>query len=490
MDSFAASDFENIQIPSFPIDSPTSGDAFASLPESFQVAPGRDVWPAMINEESLLPWIDVFFKRLHPTLPILDRATLYHDMLLRKHKTDKQYGSMLLSLCAFAMTQPVQIEEHASLPSRTVQARIMMEEAVKMRVTADFGENPCIPSVLTSFFLFAYLFGNNRHKAAWHKLREAVDLACSLGMQDLTAYEQLAIRDREQWIRTYLVLSVTERAYALQQRHPIGFRGRPSMFAKMMQDFGSDSGEASVVGLISEEKADVMALTGLLYLMESFDAIDENIVGCWNGHCAMSDGQCSSFDRRLAIKAFRALRVTRESSFSGTLSIAPSIVPLSLPELGESQQADISMTQLWLTNRLWNLCWTHNLVLNRSEHLELSSDFPIYVAEAALLRAQSLDMRAMEVHGLGLAEKIFDISSGALTTLRQLPDCGLSIIDAPLDRSRLDCSLLHSSHYSGQQLTVQEIIQGLGRILHEFRNGQHPYATRFLTELSTVPSLQ
>jgi hypothetical protein len=211
MNTLSGENLDNIQIPSFPIDSPAADDTFASLSESFQESAGKDVWPPLINEESLLPWIDVFFKRLHPTLPILDRTTLYHDMLLRKHKTDKQYGSMLLSLCAFAMTQPVQIEEHDSLPSRTVQARMMVEEAVKMRATADFGETPCIPSILATFFLFACLFGGSRHRAAWHKLREAVDLACSLGMQDLAAYEKLAVRDRDQWIRTYLVLSVTER---------------------------------------------------------------------------------------------------------------------------------------------------------------------------------------------------------------------------------------------------------------------------------------
>jgi hypothetical protein len=58
---------------------------------------------------------------------------------------------------------------------------MLMEESVKMRVTADFGENPSIEMILTSFFLFACLFGNEQHKAAHHKLREAVDLAHSLG---------------------------------------------------------------------------------------------------------------------------------------------------------------------------------------------------------------------------------------------------------------------------------------------------------------------
>ncbi|KAK6821161.1 C6 transcription factor [Apiospora arundinis] len=384
------------------------------------------------------------------------------------------------------MTQPVQIEEHASLPSRIVQARMMMEEAVKMRNTADFGESPCIPGVLASFFLFACLFGSNQHRAAWHKLREAVDLACSLGMQDPTVYDTLAISDREQWIRIYLMLSVTERAYALQRRHPIGFRGRPSLFAEMMQGCSS----TGITGLISEEKADSTALTGLLYLMESFNAIDENIIGCWNGHCHITDGQCSNFDRRHAIKAFRALRIAREASLSGTLSIALSVSPLPLPDLGETQDVDITMTQLWLLNRLWNLCSAHQFILKRSEHIELSSDFLLYVAEAALLHSRRWDMRSMEVHGVGLAEKIFDISMGALATLRQLPSFGVSVVDTVLDRSRTDYSLIPASQNAAQPLTVGQTVQGLEHVLQDFRNGQHPYAIRFSAELGTIPSLQ
>jgi hypothetical protein len=170
-----------------------------------------------------------------------------------------------------------------------------------------------------------------------------------------------------------------------------------------MQNFTPIPGQGGIAGLISEEpSADAMALTGLIYLMESFDAIDENIVECWNGHCPISDGFCSNFDRRLAIKAFRALRVARESSLAGAISVASNISSLSLTELGETQQADISMTQLWLLNRLWNLCLTHQLVLKQSEHVELCLDFPLYIAEAALLQSKSLNVGSREVHGVGL----------------------------------------------------------------------------------------
>lgn len=201
-------------LPSLPVGSPSDNvDLFNSIaPRDLSPIVGEvKFWPWGISQEAMLPWIDVYFERLHPTVPVLNRTMVYQEMLLRRHHHDPQFGAMLLALCAFAMTQPVQIHEIQSAPSRSAQARILLEESVKMRMTFDFGENPSLHMVLTSFFLFACLFGSGLHKAAHHRLREAVDLANSLSMHMPQAYDGLDPETREQWLRTYLVLSVTER---------------------------------------------------------------------------------------------------------------------------------------------------------------------------------------------------------------------------------------------------------------------------------------
>lgn len=200
---------------SLPAESPT--DDFLNLFAAIQkrdlspVVETVGIWPKGISQEALLPWIDVYFKQLHPTVPVLSRTMIYQEMLLGTHHRDSQFGAMLLALCAFAMTQPVQIHEINSTSSRSVQAQMLLKESIKMRMTVDFGENPSVYMILTSFFIFACLFGNGQHKAAHHKLREAVDLANSLYMHLPQAYDSLDPETREQWLRTYLVLSVTER---------------------------------------------------------------------------------------------------------------------------------------------------------------------------------------------------------------------------------------------------------------------------------------
>lgn len=171
----------------------------------------HSVWPSSIIEANMIPWIDVYFDRLHPTLPMLNRSSLFTRMLAQEHRTNHQFGAMLLSLCAFSLTQPIEIDERPTSSSRAGQARSMMHEATQMRSSSDFGENPTIEAVLTSFFLFGCLFGSNQHNAAWLRLREALDLAATLGLNDPSCYADLSSEEKGQRLRTYLVLSITER---------------------------------------------------------------------------------------------------------------------------------------------------------------------------------------------------------------------------------------------------------------------------------------
>lgn len=185
----------------------TPGLSLSSVP----ISPVNEIWPSFISETSLIPWIDVYFDRLHPTLPVLNRSSLISKILTREHRHNPQFGSMLLSLCAFSLTQPIDISERPTSSSRASQARLMMNEATKMRSCSDFGENPTLEAVLTSFFLFGCLFGSNQHNAAWLRLREAVDLALSLRLNDPESYQNMSSEENGQRLRTYLVLSITER---------------------------------------------------------------------------------------------------------------------------------------------------------------------------------------------------------------------------------------------------------------------------------------
>lgn len=168
-------------------------------------------WPAEVDEASLLPWLDSYFKRLSPIVPVLSHIAVYEAMLLGRHRSDRDLGAMILSMCSIVMIQAVYTEEAAHLDERTKTAKLWMQHSARMRSTWDFGQDPTIETILTSFFLFGCLFSNGQQRAAWHQLRLAVDMSCQIGLDQPDVYLLKTKQEREQRIRIYLSLAVTER---------------------------------------------------------------------------------------------------------------------------------------------------------------------------------------------------------------------------------------------------------------------------------------
>ncbi|KAB5518929.1 hypothetical protein GE09DRAFT_507441 [Coniochaeta sp. 2T2.1] len=380
-------------------------------------------WPPYINEASIIPWIDVYFDRLHPTLPVLSRPSLFTRILRLEHRQNPFFGSMLLSLCAFAITQPIFISERPTSSSRERQAKQLMDEALRMRGSSNFGENPTLEAVLTSFFLFGCLFGSNQHNAAWLRLREAIDLAQTLGLDDPKTYNT---EDKGERLRTYLVLAITERAYAIQRRHPI------TLNRISLSDDLTQTCHGLLSGIIVYNEKDAAAIMTLSTMMRLFEVVDG--VECWNGTCR----ECST--------SRDTVRAVHDSlaRFEGTTQKHWLDDSAQRPEWG----ADVIVTQKWLQNRLWCLCLRHNLL--DSSRPELCVGWAVSLAEATLESCRSLSLSSMEAHGIGLIEKLYDIATTAVSVQR---DAGLG-----------DTFL---------------------KVFTTLRGGNHPYLERFIAHLGS-----
>ncbi|THX44260.1 hypothetical protein D6D10_00568 [Aureobasidium pullulans] len=473
--------------PSLPIGSPSSNDSSNLVTVKRErdlspVAEAIDVWPRKIGQDSLLPWLDVYFQELHPTVPVLSRTMIHQEMHLQTHHHDPQFGAMLLALCAFAMTQPVQSHEEVSTPSRSVQARMLLEESLNMRMTVDFGESPTVYMVLTSFFIFAFLFGSGQHRAANHRLREAVDLALSMDMDKPQAYDSLDPETRDQWLRTYLHMGrfyqqftdSLHRTFALQKRYTIKSRGSPTANACFIRAFGSFTSYSA-----HRDKTDSMGMISLLYLMEAYNAIDESVVGCWAGYCKYSYGHCEDFDRRLALRMFRAQERAREDWLAGSISSEPSTPLPSVHQLLESQQVDIVVTHFWLLNKIWELRMSHGLLRDDSEHRELRLDFAYHVAYKFGTSCHAMNLHALEFHGVGIVEKIVDITMGLIKALN-------SSTQLSLESSLTDYDpLTDKTTVPGP--SVRLVLGNLHQIVQNLRGGSHDYVSRLTMALEAVP---
>lgn len=248
------------------------------------------------------------------------------------------------------------------------------------------------------------------------------------------------------------------RAYALQRQHPISFTGRPLDIIRAADEIRNAT-QRLVSGIIVHTEKDAAGMMGLALLMEIFDAIDEDILICWNARCNVStkhgDGECHILTEAKALSIYQNLaRVSDASRYRGGGRNSDRFEPEFLDEsrrysgddnnnndqttstntpqrvssrgngegedredinnearilrdfvfLSETQCADILVTQKWVQDRLWNLCFSHGLLSSQPKplHPGLSFGYAQKNAEKALRLCRLLRISALEAHGVGI----------------------------------------------------------------------------------------
>lgn len=204
-------------------------------------------------------------------------------------------------------------------------------------------------------------------------------------------------------------------------------------------------------------------MLGLLQLIRLFDAIDEDFLRCWNGQCRNDMGGCRFLHEQTAVRIYEQINrydpmatIVGANSPAGAPSLATTAptaglsqhthapqpdphpqppapqpqlersVPvwLSSASLTPSQEADILINQQWLQNRLWHLCLSHKLLVPQSEHTVLCIYHAITIAENTLRISQRMQLTSIEVHGVGLIEKLYSIVESAIAAIRHRETAG------------------------------------------------------------------
>ncbi|KAB2571824.1 putative c6 transcription protein [Lasiodiplodia theobromae] len=434
------------------------------------------IWPLGITDENLIRWIDVYFERLYPTLPILKRSSIFARLLSQEHRTNPDFGAMLLALSAFSLIQPVRISEWSSASSRENMVNFMLSESVKMRASVEFGENPSLDAILTSVFLFACLFQRNQHNAAWFRLKEAVELGSVFGLGRSECYANCEAEQKQQRLRIYYLLAVTERAYALEKKHPITFLGHPSLETRSLLESVSAPSEGDDLGIVIHDEAESNGMLGLLKLMTLFDPIDENFVRCWNGQCDKTGGRCRFLDEQMAITIYENLTRHSMANSTGVSSMFTNAPPWFMnATLKDTQVADLMVNEQWLQNRFWNLCLSHRILSPQAEHPALQVFQAVTIAENTLRVCSGLSLSSLEVHGVGTIEKLYCIVESAVAAKRYSESISYGAQVAALSP--------HAFNNTSASLSPSDpLIHGFLDFFKKIRAGQHP----FLGKLSAL----
>jgi hypothetical protein len=111
---------------------------------------------------------------------------------------------------------------------------------------------------------------------------------------------------------------MNSRAYALQRRHPITFWGKPGFTMRSVHDFIHSATHSVVSGIMVHNEKDAEGMMGLARMMELFDAIDEDVIDCWNRRCDSSNGYCQRLTKVKALSIHQNLnRVNQAERYRG-----------------------------------------------------------------------------------------------------------------------------------------------------------------------------
>ena len=212
----------------------------APPPISFQISPPHPPpslsWLRVAFDSVLRPQLAIYFERCHPTIPFFDPAWFWARVERAEHVASADFAALVLAVAAFALVQPVQsTDPNCSIESRARQAVDLLDEALRLRPTVLLGDELSLETCIVSFFAFGILFGLQQSNAGYYRLKECLSIAQTLGLDsdhgtsgELAAAAAAAATDpelRAMRLRTYWILGVTERGFALQRNRPIVLKG-------------------------------------------------------------------------------------------------------------------------------------------------------------------------------------------------------------------------------------------------------------------------
>ncbi|KAF4553992.1 Fungal specific transcription factor domain-containing protein 45 [Elsinoe fawcettii] len=354
-------------------------------PDTIQTASPLAPTPGLLTPELIGACVEFFFSNMYPSQPILHRQRLA-EVIGQMDNSVEAY-CLVSSLCAYMLIQPHMVlpvapdappgTEAATLPT----GQALLQETLRVRKAYDYIENPSVLSVITSFFLFGSYFCLDKNNTAWFHLREATTLAYDIHMHEEDSYAGLDPVESSRRRRLYWLLFVTERAYALQRHRPLTLYSTiqlPSM---------------------EEDPSETVELSGFLHLVQLFRPFDDTFVGFWN---------------KTKVGCTTDWLVQLQKQLSTAL---PSYL-----ESTETQAVDLRVSQQWLKTMIWQLSISQGYLSSQAQDQSMTFNFPLELSRDLVASASSFSQMAMEVHGIGLIEKLFDVACTLTDVMSCVPE--------------------------------------------------------------------
>ncbi|KAH8670305.1 hypothetical protein BGZ60DRAFT_32862 [Tricladium varicosporioides] len=370
--------------------------------------------------------LDLFMQHIYPIMPLIHMPTLRASIDRPLEMFEK---NLLYSLCALTSTHMSgQNIKAPGPPSWEAAGRFFLDECILVRQSYDFVEDKTLGAIISSYFVSTAFFELNQSRKSWYYLREAMTMGQDLRLHDEASYAGLSPTEALCRRRTFWILYVTERSFAILRHKPLTLQKTPE-FPSTLHEYESPE-----------------IHSGFMHLVNSYHLLDASFVDSWN---EASDAPAST-------NTYTALQ--RQLNL-------PHPAHLSLTDI---QRADILVTQQWLRLIIWQSSMRQGLLSSNAEDESMTFHYPLKIAHSLLDVISSLPTTSIEVHGMGIFEKIFEIGN---TMLDVMQACGMNI----------------SSDAYG---VTQDPFGVFVKTLSQTPNSQRQYANLLLAKAQEKPEIQ
>lgn len=321
---------------------------------------------------------ELFFEHCYPTIPIVTPgyvAKLQTDVIADEKAVEACV--LLVAYCAYVLLHVDQprSRQGSVIPQHHKHYGTSLLDAASAAYRA-FCWNlpPSLNGCLLNFFLYAGQTRLSRHSQTFLFLRQAT------GLWDLVKDRQLTSEDQKTlFSRLFWVLLVSERSHAIRYGRSITLHITPDT---------------------PDLDAHKESLPGLWSLAALFRPIDSSFMAIMNREVLTSPPS------------------------SGILDAAESSINVAIPTqfpFQDMQKANLRVTKLWLRIIIWQLRLRLGHLTETSHRRSLTYQYPLDIARELVLSTRDLPMHAVMVHGVGLTEKLFDISSAVVDVMAGVP---------------------------------------------------------------------
>lgn len=423
--------------------------------------------------------VDLYYEHMYPIMPLVYMPAIRN--LIERDLTSSE-ENLIYALCALTSFHMAGKSLAISgQPPWDEVGRFFLDECISVRHKYDILEDTSLFVVISSFWLSTSFFEINQSRKSWFYLREALTLAIDLRLHQDASYNGLPAEEVLCRQRVFWILFVTERSFAILRNKPLTLRKTPSL------PTGGHDYEAPDIHV------------GFMKLVSSYAPLDESFVNAWNDGSDPSVSETTYLNlQRLLAQPLDFLRPKRKSP-SPPISLIPTVNSVQDDESDEPdptsvQKADLMITQQWLRLIVWQSSFRQGLLRTAAENESFRFSFPLSIARDTLSILQSLPSRAVEVHGMGIFEKIFEIGTWSVnvmgaydsgTTNPTRPFGGASDGVGGMDYVGGDLSLFGHSGRSG---VVQDPLQYFIKTLSASPNSKTMYADKLLMFAEQTPS--